>query len=135
MKLAALLIAAAAIAIGCSSKTCNGVASCYGDRASQCQSIPGCAPTPGCMVNPILGEDCAAATTQNACLVDVLAVSCTWANGTCSGFCNAATDMATCQSIPECSWSVCTGTPRSCDAYSADSCPTSPIGCYVSTNQ
>jgi hypothetical protein len=133
MRLAALAVLAAAL--GCSSKMCAGVGTCYGDQASQCQKIPGCAATAGCVVNPTLGLDCAAETTQQACLSDVLAVTCTWANGACSGPCNAATDMATCQGIPECSWSACTGTPKSCDAYSADSCPTSPLGCYVTTDQ
>jgi hypothetical protein len=33
--------------------------------------------------------------------------------------------------MPTCSWSACTGNAKSCDAYSADSCPTSPLGCYV----
>jgi hypothetical protein len=133
MRLAALAIVAAAL--GCSSKMCAGVGTCYRDQPSQCQKIPGCAATPGCVVNPTLGLDCAAEITQDSCLSDVLAVRCTWANGACSGPCNAATDTATCQSIPECSWSACSGTPRSCDAYSADSCPTSPLGCYVTTDQ
>ena len=133
MKLAALVLVAAAL--GCSSKTCAGIATCYGAQPAQCQKLQGCAATPGCIVNPVLGADCAAEVTEDTCAAEVVAVTCTWANGTCSGPCNAAPDMATCQSIPECSWSTCTGAPKSCDLYSADSCPTSPLGCYVTTEQ
>ena len=131
--LAALAMLAAAT--GCSSKACGGVASCYGDKPAQCQNIPGCTATPGCILNPTLGLDCAAELTQDACLSDALSPPCTWANGKCSGPCNAATDMTTCQNIPQCNWSVCSGTPKPCDAYSADSCPTSPVGCYITTDK
>ena len=133
MKLAALVLVAAAL--GCSSKICAGIATCFGDQASQCQKIPGCAATSGCVVTPTLGADCSAEITEDTCVADVPAETCTWANGTCSGPCNAATDIATCQSMPECSWSTCTGVPKSCDLYSADSCPTSPLGCYVTNEQ
>jgi hypothetical protein len=53
----AVLVGLAA-ALGCSSNVCVGVATCYGDQASQCQDVPGCAPTPGCMVNLVNGQDC-----------------------------------------------------------------------------
>lgn len=131
----ALLALVAAAALGCSSKSCGGIATCYGDQPAQCQKIPGCTATPGCVVSPALGLDCAAELTEATCLANVLPDGCTWANGKCSGPCNAATDMATCQNIPECRWSACTGAPRTCDHYSADSCPTSPLGCYVTTDQ
>jgi len=115
-------------ALGCNSNICAGVATCYGDQASQCQKVPGCAATPGCMMSPVLGQDCPMATTEAACAPSGL---CSWTNGACSGPCSTAKDQATCQSMATCSWSACTGTAKSCDAYSADSCPTSPLGCYV----
>jgi len=130
MRLTALAILAAAP--GCNSNVCAGVATCYGDQLSQCQNVPGCAPTPGCMVNPVIGQDCPMATTQNACTVSG---ACGWSNGVCSGPCSGAADKATCLSMPTCSWSACMGQAKSCDSYSADSCPRSPLGCYVTANQ
>jgi hypothetical protein len=129
VRVAALAVLAATL--GCNSNICAGVATCYGDRQSQCQNVPGCAPTPGCMVNPVVSQDCPTAATQDACLV---LAGCSFSNGVCSGPCSVATDMATCQSTPGCSWSACMGKPKSCGAYSADSCPTSPIGCYVTAS-
>jgi hypothetical protein len=125
----------AAGALGCNSNVCSGVATCYGGQASQCQNVPGCAAAPGCLVNPVNGLDCPTATTQNDCLVNLVVTGCSWSNGVCSGPCSGATDQATCQSMPSCSWSACTGKPKACDAYSADSCPTSSLGCYVGTSQ
>jgi hypothetical protein len=118
-------------ALGCNSNICAGVATCYGDQASQCQKIPGCMSTPGCMMSPILGQDCPMASTASACTVSG---HCSWSNGTCRGPCTAAQDQVTCESMPTCSWSACTGSAKSCDDYSADSCPTSPLGCYVGQN-
>jgi hypothetical protein len=134
MKLAALVLVAAALGCG-SDKICAGVATCYGDQASQCESISGCTAAPVCMTNPTLGEDCAIAATQESCLINFTATDCAWSNGVCSGPCSQAQDPASCASSPwACSWSACSGTPKPCSAYSANSCPASNIGgCSVTT--
>ena len=125
----ALLVAWSATP-GCLSKRerCAGVATCFGAQPAQCQNVPGCDPTPGCMLNPVTGDDCMTAATQADC---ASRAGCDWSNGTCLGACNLIGDQPTCDGTGGCIWSVCTGTPASCGTYTADSCPRSPLGCYV----
>jgi hypothetical protein len=127
-----MALLAVVAALGCNSSVCSGVATCYGDQLAQCQDVPDCAPTPGCMVNPVISQDCPTAATQTACLV---LSGCSWSNGACGGPCSAPADRATCLDTLGCSWSACTGNPRSCGDYSANSCPTSPIGCFVGMSE
>ncbi len=136
VKLAALLLAAAALGCDTTTTVCGGIATCYSTQASRCGNAQGCTSTPVCMTDPSFGQDCALATTQDDCLVNVTAKFCVWSNGVCSGPCTQALDMATCQSTPTCTWSTCSGTPKPCSAYSVASCPTSDVGgCSVMTFQ
>ena len=136
MKLAALLLAVAALGCDTTTTVCGGIATCYSTQASRCGNPQGCTSTPVCMTDPSFGQDCALATTQDDCLVNVTAKFCVWSNGVCSGPCTQALDMATCQSTPTCTWSACSGTPKPCSAYSVASCPTSDLGgCSVMTFQ
>jgi hypothetical protein len=127
-----LLVVLAVGAWGCrDAQLCQGVATCYGAEASTCQKLPGCAPTAGCMISPTVGADCPTATTAAGCAA---LASCSWANGSCSEPCSAAADQATCNAMTLCSWSACTGVPVACGKFSANSCPTSPLGCFVGNN-
>jgi len=132
--LLALIIAAALLPACKDNRVCGGFATCFGAQPSQCQNIPGCSATPGCMLNPVTGDDCMTATTQADCAARSAIAGCAWANGACAGFCNAITAEAMCTNATvDCIWSACTGMPKPCDQYSADSCPRSPLGCYVAT--
>ena len=86
------------------------------------------------MVDPIYGPDCPSATNEAACKAILAITGCTWSKGACTGPCRDAKDQVTCQSMLGCNWSACTGSPKPCETYSADSCPTTPLGCYVTTN-
>lgn len=136
VKLAALLLAAAGLGCDTTTTVCGGIATCYSTQASRCGNPQGCTATPVCMTDPSFGQDCALATTQDDCLVNVTAKFCVWSNGVCSGPCTQALDMATCQGTPTCTWSACSGTPKPCSAYFVASCPTSDLGgCSVMTSQ
>ena len=96
VKLAALLLAAAGLGCDTTTTVCGGIATCYSTQASRCGNPQGCTATPVCMTDPSFGQDCALATTQDDCLVNVTAKFCVWSNGVCSGPCTQALDMATC---------------------------------------
>ena len=116
------------VAAGCRNDHCSGVATCFGASASQCQDVPGCAATPGCVGNPINGSDCLRPTAELDCLnVD----GCSWNGTACFESCTLIADRTTCEAEPRCLWSACTGKPRPCASYDSDSCPISPLGCYV----
>lgn len=116
---------------GChSAGVCSGEATCFGANVAQCQNVPGCVATAGCMVNPVTGPDCATGVTAAECS----AISgCGYSSMSCTGPCSGLPSQSTCEAMPTCIWSVCTGTPKPCTSYSSDSCPTSPLGCFVDT--
>jgi hypothetical protein len=110
---------------------CTGAPTCFGGEASQCQHVPGCAPTPGCVLQPILGVDCTSPPTEAACLKSGF---CAWTSAGCREACGAISDRTVCEATTNCLWSACTGLAKACRLYPVDACPVSPTGCFVDSN-
>jgi hypothetical protein len=69
---------------------------------------------------------CQKFTTQSQC--EGTSVACFWIDGACTTKCQQNQTETDCSRGTNCAWYACEGTPKSCEQYPGDQCPTW-LGC------
>jgi hypothetical protein len=97
---------------GCALSDLNGTScsssNCFRDDSGKCRTV------------------CSALVTESACATE--GGGCRWIGGQCTTPCETINDAAQCESNRDCTWLSCGGTPRDCEEFSGDECPTW-LGC------
>jgi hypothetical protein len=152
---ALLMLAALALSSACSD---GKTYSCEGDPrpctwllpetcaiATGCFAVevPACEPMGfACVPANVEGTTCASATCyedgpscrpiceqyadRQSC--EATTIACIWAEDRCTTECGLLPTLEACDQGRNCAWASCAGTPRACDRYSGDECPTH-LGC------